>query len=231
MVDPRTGYVYETEDAGNSGFYKFVPVSHRPASIRAAASTCWRSSNEPNADLGVVLADRHHAGTCSGCRIDDPLARDAVLLRAGRGQGRRALQPARRRLVGRPHRLLPLDQRRQRRRGPGVRVRPARRDAQGRSTTRRTRTSSTTRTTSPSRRAAACCSARTRPATASPKGERLVGLTLDGEAFTFAMNNIILTARLQRRRSRPATTGRPSGRAPATARTAAGCSSTSRRPA
>jgi uncharacterized protein len=27
MVDPRTGYVYETEDAGPSGFYKFVPNS------------------------------------------------------------------------------------------------------------------------------------------------------------------------------------------------------------
>jgi secreted PhoX family phosphatase len=25
MVDPDTGLVYETEDAGNSGLYKFVP--------------------------------------------------------------------------------------------------------------------------------------------------------------------------------------------------------------
>ena len=26
-VDPATGYVYETEDAGNSGFYRFVPAT------------------------------------------------------------------------------------------------------------------------------------------------------------------------------------------------------------
>ena len=25
MVDPRSGVVYETEDAGNSGFFRFVP--------------------------------------------------------------------------------------------------------------------------------------------------------------------------------------------------------------
>jgi secreted PhoX family phosphatase len=28
-VDPKTGYVYETEDAGNSGFYRFVPKRKR----------------------------------------------------------------------------------------------------------------------------------------------------------------------------------------------------------
>ena len=55
------------------------------------------------------------------------------------------------------------------------------------------------------------------------EGERLVGLTLHGKAFTFAMNNIILTTRYNPS-CRPATTGSPSGRVRATAPTAAGSS-------
>ena len=31
MVDPRTGLVYETEDAGNSGLFRFVP--YRPGQL------------------------------------------------------------------------------------------------------------------------------------------------------------------------------------------------------
>ena len=46
MVDPRSGVVYETEDAGNSGFFKFVPY-RAATSIRAGASTCWRSRTSP----------------------------------------------------------------------------------------------------------------------------------------------------------------------------------------
>ena len=45
------------------------------------------------------------------------------------------------------------------------------------------------------------------------QGERLVGLTLHGQTFTFAMNNINLAHGLQRCRSRRATIGNPSGRA------------------
>ena len=61
------------------------------------------------------------------------------------------------------------------------------------------------------------------------EGERLVGLTLHGKTFTFAMNNMNLTHSTTTTRSRQATIASPSGRAPATAPTAAGSSSTFRR--
>ena len=54
------------------------------------------------------------------------------------------------------------------------------------------------------------------------EGERLIGLTLDGKTFTFAMNNINLTTAYNA--VFHSDYRRPSGRAPATARTAAGCS-------
>ena len=63
-------------------------------------------------------------------------------------------------------------------------------------------------------------------------GERLVGLTLDGQTFTFAQNNVVLTQGRSRPRARPSrrtTTAPRNLPAPATARTASGCSSTSRR--
>ena len=146
MVDPRSGFVYETEDSGNAGFYKFVPYRAGPARSGRPALHAGDSSNQPNARSRHVLADRHAAGTSSGC-ASTIRGGDRVVLRAGRRQGRRALQPSRRRLVGRPHRLLPLDQRRQRRRRPGVRVRPARRDAEGDLRRAERRRASTTRTT------------------------------------------------------------------------------------
>lgn len=52
-VDPVTGYIYETEDAGNtSGFYRYVPHQrHRPAS----GGTLWmlKVKNADLADLGA----------------------------------------------------------------------------------------------------------------------------------------------------------------------------------
>ncbi|MGH7335535.1 MAG: alkaline phosphatase PhoX [Candidatus Rokuibacteriota bacterium] len=52
MVDHRTGYVYQTEDAGDSGFYLFVPrVGGRL--IRGGRLYMLKVTGQPNADLGV----------------------------------------------------------------------------------------------------------------------------------------------------------------------------------
>ena len=40
MVDPATGYVYETEDANDCGFFRFVPFTVLEARATAASSTC-----------------------------------------------------------------------------------------------------------------------------------------------------------------------------------------------
>lgn len=49
-VDPRTGIVYETEDAGNdSGFYRFIPID--PANLAAGGSLQMLAvKNDPNYD-------------------------------------------------------------------------------------------------------------------------------------------------------------------------------------
>ena len=39
MVDPSTGYVYQTEDSGDCGFYKFVPFTCSKLAA-AVTSTC-----------------------------------------------------------------------------------------------------------------------------------------------------------------------------------------------
>ncbi len=68
---------------------------------RADGSTCWPSAGQAEPRSRRRLADRHEAGTCAGCASAIRWQRRESLLRAGRGQGRRALQPPRRRLVGR----------------------------------------------------------------------------------------------------------------------------------
>ena len=55
MVDPATGYVYETEDTTPSGFYKFVP--HTPGKlIDGGRLSMLRVKNQPNFDFGPVSA-------------------------------------------------------------------------------------------------------------------------------------------------------------------------------
>ena len=112
MIDPHTGFVYQTEDSGNCGFYKFVP--HQRGRLEKGGRLYMLAIKDaPNFDLGTGLA--------LGAKYDVDLGADrrsvggdAVLLRAGRGEGWRALQPPRGRVVGRSHRLLPVDQRRHR---------------------------------------------------------------------------------------------------------------------
>jgi uncharacterized protein len=72
MVDPRTGIVYETEDAGNSGLYKFVP--HRFGRLDQGGDLYMlKVKGVANADLGLGFPP----GTTwdvEWVRIEDPLA-------------------------------------------------------------------------------------------------------------------------------------------------------------
>ena len=53
MVDPATGYVYETEDATPSGFYKFVP--NVPGHLHEGGDLFMlRVKNQPNFNFGPV---------------------------------------------------------------------------------------------------------------------------------------------------------------------------------
>jgi uncharacterized protein len=58
MVDPRTGYVYETEDSDDCGFYKFVP-DRRGRLAGGGKLYMLKVRHETNADLGVF----HPVGT------------------------------------------------------------------------------------------------------------------------------------------------------------------------
>jgi secreted PhoX family phosphatase len=50
MVDPRTGYVYETEDSDDCGFYKFVP--NRRARLKEGGNLYMKVEGVNKADLG-----------------------------------------------------------------------------------------------------------------------------------------------------------------------------------
>ena len=67
MVDPRTGYVYETEDVGqlpaSTGSCPIAPAS----SIRAAGSTCWRSASASRTSISARSGRSARAWTCAGC--------------------------------------------------------------------------------------------------------------------------------------------------------------------
>jgi secreted PhoX family phosphatase len=72
MIDHHTGYVYETEDAGNSGLYKFVP--YRKARLeRGGRLYMLAVRNKPQIDLGIgyPLGTRWDV---KWVRIDDPTA-------------------------------------------------------------------------------------------------------------------------------------------------------------
>jgi secreted PhoX family phosphatase len=85
MVDPRTGFVYETEDSDDCGFYRFVPYSkgklHRGGKLYMA-----KVKNRPNADLGGNVA----VGTTFDIRwvrIDDPAATTQSCYEQGAAKG------------------------------------------------------------------------------------------------------------------------------------------------
>jgi secreted PhoX family phosphatase len=85
MVDPDTGYVYQTEDGGDSGFYKFVP-SVAGHLARGGALYMLKVKNQVNADLGVGFP----IGTMwdvEWVRIDDPTAATTSTYQQGAARG------------------------------------------------------------------------------------------------------------------------------------------------
>ena len=85
MVDPRTGYVYETEDSGRCGFYKFVPY-RRGQLGRGGRLYMLKVAEQPNADLGQF----YPIGTTwsvQWVRIDDPLALTTSVAQQGFDKG------------------------------------------------------------------------------------------------------------------------------------------------
>jgi secreted PhoX family phosphatase len=88
MVDPRTGYVYQTEDSGNAGFYRYIP--YQPARlIRGGRLDMLAIAGQPNLDL----AGFHPIGTkwdVTWVRVPDPAAtvRSTFAQGAARGGAR-----------------------------------------------------------------------------------------------------------------------------------------------
>jgi uncharacterized protein len=72
MVDPRTGIIYETEDAGDSGFYRFVPY-HRARPEQGGRLYMMAIRKQPNLDLGAPYP-MGSKWDVRWVRIDDPLA-------------------------------------------------------------------------------------------------------------------------------------------------------------
>jgi secreted PhoX family phosphatase len=86
MIDPNTGYVYETEDDGdNSGFYKFVP--HRPEHFKEGGDLYMlKVKGVTGADLRSVSV----VGTTweiEWVRIDDPEAKVQSTFAQGSAKG------------------------------------------------------------------------------------------------------------------------------------------------
>ena len=88
MVDPQTGYVYETEDAGDSGFYKFVPFSYGQLA-GGGQLYMLKVKNQPNLNLSAA----YPLGTTwdvEWVQVDDPTAalRSTYLQGADKGGAR-----------------------------------------------------------------------------------------------------------------------------------------------
>ena len=195
MVDPRTGIVYETEDSGDSGLYKFIP--YRAGQLEQGGRLYMLAvRNQPNADLGQFWP----IGTrldVRWVRIDDPTAATESCYAQGAAQGGARFS----RLEGswwgdRTGYFLSTN-------GGSV--------GEGQVFEYDPRDETLTViydapnansldnpdniTVTPRGGLLLCEDAAGNGFT---EGERLVGLTLHGRAFTFAMNNINLTDALQR---------------------------------
>ena len=85
MVDPQTGIVYETEDSGNAGLYKFVP--YRAGQLDQGGRLYMLAvRNQPNLDLGKFWP----IGTrldVRWVRIDDPSAATQSTYAQGAAKG------------------------------------------------------------------------------------------------------------------------------------------------
>jgi uncharacterized protein len=85
MVDPRTGYVYETEDSDRAGFFKFVanPRGKLQGGGRLYMLKIW---NEDGVDLGGAFEPGTTWNT-SWVRIDDPTAASKSCFQQGFEKG------------------------------------------------------------------------------------------------------------------------------------------------
>ena len=85
MVDPKTGFVYETEDSDDCGFYRFVPYS-RGKLNRGGKLYMMTVKDQSMADLGGAIP----VGTTwdvRWVRIDDPWAATDSCFAQGRAKG------------------------------------------------------------------------------------------------------------------------------------------------
>jgi secreted PhoX family phosphatase len=89
MVDPRTGYIYQTEDSNPSGFYKFIPdVPGSP--VLGGRLFMLRVRRQPNLALSVSGAAAHPMGSkwdVEWVRIDDPAAQTLSTYAQGAAKG------------------------------------------------------------------------------------------------------------------------------------------------
>jgi uncharacterized protein len=191
MVDHATGYVYQTEDENNSGFYKFVP--HTTGQLKEGGDLYMLAvKNRPNLDLGLA----YPIGTSwdvEWVRIDDPTAAVTRTYAQGSAGGGARF----RRLEGcwwgdRTGFFLSTD---------GGQVREGQVfEYDPRAETLTLIYDSPTAndvdnpdniTVTPRGGLLLCEDAAGNHFT---QGERMIGLTLDGGTFTFAMNNVVLKA-------------------------------------
>lgn len=191
MVDPRTGYVYETEDAGNAGFYKFVP-NRRGRLKRGGRLYMLGVKNQPLADLGGAIP----IGTewdIVWVRIDDPTAVIGSVFAQGRAKGGARFSRLEGSWWGDRYGYFLSTNGGAKGEGQVFEYDPGaeRLKLIYDSPTFQDVDNPDNITVTPRGGLLLCEDA---AGNHFLQGERLIGLTLEGKTFTFAMNNIVLTA-------------------------------------
>jgi secreted PhoX family phosphatase len=191
MVDPRSGLVYETEDSGNCGFYRFVP--YRAGQLEQGGRLYMLAvRNQPNLDLGTFWPIGK-TWDVEWVRIDDPYALTASCYAQGAAKGGARFS----RLEGAwwGHRTGFFLSTNGGSVGEGQVFEYDPRDETLKVIYDAPNADSVDNpdnmTVTPRGGLLLCEDA---AGNHFMEGERLVGLTLDGRAFTFAMNNINLTS-------------------------------------
>jgi hypothetical protein len=191
MVDPATGYVYETEDSGNCGFFKFVPFTYSKLA-EGGDLYMLKVVGQDNANLGGSFP----LGTTwdvEWVRIDDPRA----TVKSCYQQGADARGARFSRLEGawwgdRTGYFLSTDG------GIVGEGQVFEYDPEAETVKLIYESESAADCENPDnitvtpRGGLLLCEDNAGPTTNA--GERLLGLTLDGEIFTFALNNVNLTS-------------------------------------
>ncbi len=191
MVDPRTGYVYETEDSGDAGFYKFVP-NRRGRLERGGSLYMLKVRNQPNADL----AGAHPVGTTwpvQWVRIDDPRALFTPVAQQGFAKGAARFIRLEGAWWGERTGFFLSTSGGSAGEGQVFEYDPRRETIKliYDSPNATELDNPDNMTVTPRGGLLLCEDAAGNGFT---QGERLIGLTMEGDAFTFAMNNIVLTA-------------------------------------